>query len=145
MSVLNFFGLSDRGGTPGPLEDYWYGAVGRKTVSGVTVNEETAMNYSVAWACTMLLSSSGSSLPLNLFRRDGKNKSVATGHPVQRLVHLSPNPEMSSMSFRGSRMNMQINWGNAYAEIQRNSSGTPIENKRFSFSSAKLSSTNVPS
>jgi HK97 family phage portal protein len=132
MSVLSFFGIrAERDPTSG----FWYGPVGRKTTGGVVVNEHTAQNYSGAWACTRLLCATGSSMPLNMMRRNGKqNREVAEGHPVQRILHNEFNPEMGAMTARAFGINMQVNWGNFYAEIVRGVGGVkelwPIHSSR---------------
>lgn len=119
MSVLSFFGIgahTDRDPTSG----FWYGAAGRRTVAGVDVNENTAMNFSAAWAATRLLCATGSCLPLNLRRRTGKRSNeIADDHPVHGIIHNQFNPEMGSMMARSFGINMQVNRGNFYAEIVR--------------------------
>lgn len=119
MSLLSFFGVqanTDRDPTSG----FWYGPVGRKTIAGVNVTENTAMNYSAAWAATRLLCATGSCLPFNLKQVTGKQRTdTASGHPVHRILHHQFNPEMGSMMARAYGINMQVNWGNFYAEIVR--------------------------
>lgn len=119
MSFLGLFGLSasaDRDPTSG----FWYGPAGRKTLAGVDINETTAMNLSSVWAATRLLCATGSSLPLNVLRTTGyKTKEIATEHSTHRVLHHEFNPEMGSMMARSFGINMQVNWGNFYAEIVR--------------------------
>jgi HK97 family phage portal protein len=94
--------------------------------SGVSVNEDTALNYSAVWAAVSLISSQVASLPLILYRRleDG-GKERLTGHPTYRLLHDQPNPEMSSMVFRETLQAHVLTWGNAYAEIEWRGDGRP--------------------
>lgn len=119
MSLLSFFGVSatsDRDPTSG----FWYGPVGRKTAAGVDVNENTVANYSGAWACTRLLCATGSCLPLNMMRKLGpQRREIADAHSAQRVLHHEFNPEMGAMMGRAFGINMQVNWGNFYAEIVR--------------------------
>lgn len=94
---------------------------GWSTTSGESVNVETAMGYSAAYACTRLLSTSGSGLPLNLRQpRQGGGNEQARQHPLFRVLHRKPNHRMSSMAFRLYGFHQQINWGDFYAEISRN-------------------------
>ena len=45
---------------------------------------------------------------------------MALDHPLYRLLHDEPNPEMSSFVFRETLMTHLLLWGNAYAQIIRN-------------------------
>lgn len=114
MSLLQFFGVAERDPTSG----FWYGPVGRRTVSGVDVNENTAMNYSACWAGTRVLCATGSCLPLNLMQTMGpRSRKIASEHDVHRVLHHEFNPEMGAMVGRSFGINMQVNRGNFYAEI----------------------------
>lgn len=89
-------------------------------ITGSTVNEENALSYSAVWAAVSIISSQIGSLPLCLYRNlptGGKEK--FEGHPLYRILHDRPNPEMSSMVFRETLQGHVLTWGNAYAEIQR--------------------------
>ena len=54
----------------------------------------------------------------------GKDK--ATAHPLHRVLHDAPNPEMTSFVFRETLMTHLLLWGNAYAQIIRNGRGEVI-------------------
>lgn len=115
------------GGRPHDAHSFWYEIIGMPTTSGVKVSEDRAMTYSAAYACTRLLTTSGAGLPLNLKRPiEGGGNESAQGHPVYKLIHRRPNPRMSSMAFRLYGLAQQINWGNFYAEIDRNAQGQPV-------------------
>lgn len=112
-------------GPTGALADSWYspggflygGAAGLKTKSGASVSELNAMQLAVVWCCIKILSEDTSSLPLHLYRRlPGGGKERATSHPLYRLMHDRPNPEMTTMSFRETCMSHLVSWGNWYAE-----------------------------
>jgi HK97 family phage portal protein len=100
--------------------------LGPRTVSsGVVVNESTALNYSAVWAAVTLISSQIGNLPLVLYKKDGKGKTRYEGHPLYRLIHDRPNPEMTSFALREVLQAHVLTWGNNYAEIERNGSGRP--------------------
>jgi HK97 family phage portal protein len=115
-SLLSFFGVSAQ---RDPTSGFWYGPVGPRSSSGVTVNENTAMNLAACWAATRIFCGPGSSLPLNLMKQDGVNKRVASEHRVHRLLHYEFNPELGSTFGRAFGFNMQVNQGNFCAEIVR--------------------------
>jgi HK97 family phage portal protein len=54
----------------------------------------------------------------------GKEKNLK--HPLYRLLHDEPNPEMTSFAFRETLMSHLLLWGNAYAQIIRNAKGEVI-------------------
>lgn len=121
------------------LRSYWQGPYlsgdkalaalfgGGPTRAGVTVNEHTALNLSAVWAAVTVIAGTVASLPLILYKRlpnGGKERFV--DHPVYRMLHDEPNPEMSSMVFRETLQSHVLLWGNAYAEIQRDQAGRPL-------------------
>jgi len=97
------------------------------TSSGKPVNETTAMQMTAVYSCVRILSETVAGLPLNVYRyndRGGKEK--AFKHPLYRLLHDEPNPEMTSFAFRETLMSHLLLWGNAYAQIIRNARGEVI-------------------
>ena len=98
----------------------------RPTSSGVKVTEDSALQASAVWACVRVLSESVASLPLHLYHRTGEGKERAPEHPLYRLLHDQPNPEMSSFDFRECQMAHRVTWGNSYANIVRNNLGVPM-------------------
>jgi HK97 family phage portal protein len=92
--------------------------------SGVAVSEVTALNISAVWSAVQIIAGSIASLPLILYRRrpDG-GKERYPEHPLYRILHDEPNPEMSSMVFRETLLHHVLLWGNGYAEIQRDQGG----------------------
>lgn len=122
--------------SPSVISDWWYGSVGMQTRAGINVTNDTAMTYSAVWACTRVLSASGSSLPFNLHRRSGDFTAIASDHPVHRMLHAMPNDEMGSMGLRSIGLMRQVNKGNFFAEIVRDRLGNPdslepIDNDRM--------------
>jgi HK97 family phage portal protein len=99
--------------TPGVL---W--SRGYMTESGQPMSETAAMNISAVYAAVKLLSETVACLPLNVIRMSGDNREQATLHPVWKLLHLRPNPEMTPKTFWQLMQTYKLLWGNAYAEIQ---------------------------
>jgi HK97 family phage portal protein len=59
-------------------------------------------------------------------RRDG-GKEVYREHPLYQLLHDQWSPEHTSMSARETMQQHALLWGNAYAEIVKDSAGRPAE------------------
>ena len=94
------------------------------TSSGKIVTERSAMQMTAVYACVRILSEAVAGLPLHLYRyNDEGGKEKALDHPLYRLLHDEPNPEMSSFVFRETLMTHLLLWGNAYAQIIRNGKG----------------------
>jgi len=96
---------------------FFYGGVGSKTNSGSAVSEFNALQLAVVWACVKILSEDSASLPLHLYRRrKGGGKDKAWADDRYGLMHDSPNPEMTAMSFRETFASHLLTWGNSYGE-----------------------------
>ena len=91
------------------------------TTSGKAVTERSAMQMTAVYSCVRILSEAVAGLPLHLYKyTDSGGKAMALAHPLYRLLHDEPNPEMSSFVFRETLMTHLLLWGNAYAQIIRN-------------------------
>jgi HK97 family phage portal protein len=86
------------------------------------------MTYSAVWAAVRAISEGVASLPLQVFRRghDG-SRSKANDHPLYRILHDQPNPEMSALTFRETLMGHALVWGNGYAEIVRDKNSGRVQ------------------
>ena len=101
-----------------------YSAFFGSTSSGKNVNERTAMRVTAVYSCVRILSEAIASLPLHLYKQiDKGGKEKAINHPLYKLLHDEPNPEMTSFVFRETLMSHLLLWGNAYAQIIRNGKG----------------------
>ena len=97
------------------------------STSGKAVTERSAMQMTAVYACVRILSEAIAGLPLHLYRyKEGGGKEKAIDHPLYRLLHDEPNPEMTSFVFRETLMTHLLLWGNAYAQIIRNGKGEVI-------------------
>ena len=97
------------------------------TPAGKPVNEQTAMQMTAVYSCVRILAETLAGLPLHVYRYNksgGKEKNLK--HPLYRLLHDEPNPEMTSFAFRETLMSHLLLWGNAYAQIIRNARGEVV-------------------
>lgn len=97
--------------------------------AGIPVNQETALNYTAFWACVRLLSETLASLPFKLYeQKEPRKKYPATNHPLYRLIHDEPNPEMDSFSFIETLMyHLIASNGNCYSYIDWDEDRTTIK------------------
>lgn len=103
--------------------DIWYGRLIAPTSTGIAIDETNALEVPAVWKCAKILEESISSLPLHLYKRDGDARSRAPDHDYYDLMHTQPNPEMSSMQYRGAQIIHLALWGNHYSEKQMNQVG----------------------
>jgi HK97 family phage portal protein len=90
---------------------------GEPTVSGVSVTENSALNYSAVWAATLIISETIAMVPRLLYRRISDTaKKRDNEHPVYKLINDEPNPEMDSATFWSEIMPDVVNWGYGLAE-----------------------------
>ena len=94
--------------------------------SGKFVNERTAMQMTAVYSCVRILAEAVAGLPVHVYRNTGSNAVKATDHPLDRILHDEPNPEMTSFIFREALMTHLLLWGNAYAQVIRNGKGEVI-------------------
>lgn len=97
----------------------WYPG-GAMTDSGEVVTVDNVLAISSVWACVNLIAGTISSLPLMVYRtaKDG-SRSVASDHPLYRLLHDSPNFDQTAVDFWDFVAASIELWGNAYAKIER--------------------------
>lgn len=100
---------------------------GMTSHAGVPVTEESALSLSTVFACARVLGESVAMLPLLTYRRraDG-GKERAQDHPLYRLLHDQPNPEMTAFEWREAKTVHVALRGNSYSEIEWSGGGRPL-------------------
>lgn len=96
------------------------------TQSGAYVDQETALNYAAVWGSVRVISETVAQLPWKTYRRTARGKKDESNHPVAWLLHTQPNPESSPFRWKRAAVANCLVWGNAYAEIERDGSGRPL-------------------
>ena len=89
------------------------------STSGKSVNPRNAVQVSTVYACVRVIAETIASLPVGVYEatENGSQKSVS--HPLYRLLHDEPNPEMSSFVWRETMLSHLLLWGNSYSQIIR--------------------------
>lgn len=92
---------------------------GYTATAAAAVSFDSAMQISAVWAAVRLIAETIASLPFELYKTDGKNRTKATDHDLYRVLTLRPNQYQTDVEFWESIvLNLAIS-GNAYAIIQR--------------------------
>ena len=104
-----------------------YRAMGNvPTSSGEMVNTASVLGLAAAWACVNLLAGTIASLPLMVYRTRGGARTVASDHPLYRILHDSPNADQTALDFWEFVCASLELHGNAYAEVVRARNGRII-------------------
>ena len=91
--------------------------------SGKSVTERTAMQTTAVYACVRIIAETVASLPLHVYEYTEGGKARVYSHPLYKLLHDIPNPEMNSFVLREVMMTHLLLWGNSYSQIIRNGKG----------------------
>lgn len=121
MAWYNFWRQKDAGGQ---IDSSWFN-LGGQTVSGVPVNQVSAIQNSAVLACVSILATDIAKLPLRLYRRlPNGNKILAKSHWLAQLFNNPNNYQTRFEWLEHVMVNLLIS-GNAYSVILRNPAGIP--------------------
>lgn len=91
------------------------------------MNEQSALRVTAYLAAVKIISETVASLPLIVYRRiQPRGKERAPDHPLYTVLHDQANSEMTAYQFRETLQGHILNWGNGYAEIERDGAGRVI-------------------
>lgn len=129
MKISNLWNWAKREHPSKEFNHALYGLTSRhNSYTGKDINEENAMESSAFFNGVRILSETVASLPLHLYQRIATGgKKRANEQPEYDLLHMTPNPEMTSMGYRESQMVNLCTWGNFYAEKVLDGTGRVVE------------------
>lgn len=100
---------------------------GSQSLTGEVVNEATALTYSAIYCANYILSTTISTLPLQLLRQQGNTTVKATDESLYRVMHSEFNRYMTAQVGREVLASHVLMWGNGYAEKVKNGLGQIVE------------------
>ncbi|MDL2205786.1 phage portal protein [Eubacteriales bacterium OttesenSCG-928-N13] len=89
------------------------------SVSGKSVTVRSAVQVSTVYACVRVIAETVASLPLHVYEATEAGSQRATEHPLYRILHDEPNPEMTSFILRELMLTHLLLWGNFFCQIVR--------------------------
>jgi len=93
---------------------------GGPTHAGEVVTVDSSLQLDVVWACVRLISETVATLPLFTYKRDKSGNGIVDDrNPLYRLLHDSPNADMTAVEFWTATVAALKLWGNSYAAITR--------------------------
>lgn len=128
-TLTSHLSLKSSGPDWGTLERYLAWAFGGgASASGIIVNPQTAMQSAAVYSCVQVLAQSVGMLPLNVYacKPDG-SKEEARNHPLWSILHDQPNDYQTIVEFLEMMVMALCLRGNAYAFINRTTSGRVVE------------------
>lgn len=87
--------------------------------SGKSVTAQSAVQLTTVYACVRVIAETIASLPFSVYEQTEGGSVKAKDHPLQRLLHDEPNPEMTSFAWRETMLTHLLLWGNSYSQIIR--------------------------
>ncbi|NJM54599.1 MAG: phage portal protein [Verrucomicrobiae bacterium] len=102
---------------------------GYLSATGVRISAEKAMQVAAVWQCIQMISGTTACLPIDLYHKTPGERKRLTGkdHTSQKLVRRKSNREMAAFRFWRRIMVHLLLWNRAYAYINRDMLGRPIE------------------
>jgi len=111
---------------PDVFDDYWYTTPTVETVSGVSVDETSALTFSPVFAAVRRISETIASLPLNVYRDGTLGKKKDKTHSLYPILHIKPNPEQTRIQMWEALVAHLLLWGNCYCHLQTDLLGRVI-------------------
>jgi HK97 family phage portal protein len=103
----------------------YYQWVSADAPSGIVITAEAALQISVVWACVMAITNAIASCRWNVFNVAASKREWLPDDPVDYLLNVRPNPDMTAISYKESLLFAALTYGNGYAEIIKNGRGQP--------------------
>lgn len=98
---------------------------GYQTATGVNVTSDSAVASVAVLACLIVRSETLMLMPVDVFRKDGRNRIAEPNHPVAQLIADSPNPLLTAEEFWRWKQVTEDLRGNAFVRIERRG-GRPV-------------------
>lgn len=99
---------------------------GGQVRAGTAVSEHSALNLPPVYRAVTLVSNCIAQLPLAVYKKGIRGGEIADQHPLNQVLRLQPNEDMSSFSLLQTKQHHVMLWGNGYAEIERNGRGEVV-------------------
>lgn len=131
MGLLDrLFGTGARSGSTGAAEYRWTLAdppewltASLSTWAGENVTVKGALSLVPVFSCVSLLATEIGSVPMIVYRGEGRERERDRGSPAWKLLHDRPNVEQPADLFFETMVGHLNMWGNFFAEKEKGSSG----------------------
>jgi HK97 family phage portal protein len=93
------------------------------SAAGVHVSPDSAMRFGAVYTCVNIIGQTIGTLPLQVYRRTEKGKALAPTHPTYRILHASPNAQLTAAVYLELIIAHLLLWGNHYSWIRWTQAG----------------------
>ncbi len=108
-------------------------ALSGRAMSGMDVDEATALSVSTVYACANLISSSVAALPLHVYSKTGNGRQIAEDDSTM-VIWGRPNPEVAKVTFWETAILHAVVTGNSFSWVKKGRGGAeelwPIDPSR---------------
>lgn len=94
---------------------------------GITVTASSSVQMSAVYACVSLIARLIGSMPLKVYSALDRSGIPATDHPLYPLLHLQPNPRMTSAIWSEYLITSMLLRGDAYVAIGQTQGGRVLD------------------
>ena len=101
-------------------EEELYGS----TDAGVKVTRERVLGHPTVWGAISKISRSIAMLPVDIYRKKGKDENVDEKHPLHQILTMRPDVELTPFALK-QKITHDAFFGNAYVYIWRDGNGRP--------------------
>src|SRR6266446_10961228 len=95
--------------------------------TGIVITADTALQISVVWSCVMAITNALAACRWSVFSVEGDKRSQLVNDPLDHLLNVRPNSDMTAIAFKEATLFAGLTWGNGYAEIIKNARGQIFE------------------
>ena len=99
---------------------------GTPTATGMRVSPESALSLTAVWDAVDMISGDIARTPVPLYQRTNQGRTKADANRLHYLLNTAPNPYMTAYTFKQALQGHKMLRGNAFANIERDSSGEPV-------------------
>lgn len=96
------------------------------TGAGALVTPDTALAYAAVWSCVRIITETIATLGWHIIRNVGDTRERIAGGPVDWMLNVQANPEMTAFTWRETALLHVLLYGNHYSEIERDTVGRPL-------------------
>lgn len=96
--------------------DYVSDHMAAASEAGPTVDADSMLKLSAAWACIRLISETIATLPLSIYEKTSTGRRVAEQHPLHMILHGQPNPDTTTSVMLEAMVAAMLGRGNARCE-----------------------------
>ena len=91
--------------------------------TGRSVSPGSSIGSTAVWSCVRIISESIATLPLNVYERIDRGRTINRGHALYTLLHDAPNVRQTAVEYREQMLASLLLFGNSYTLIDRWPSG----------------------